>query len=191
MKNKKIIAISVVAVCIIALFALFLFSGNAGYEMSVTDTATKEKISLGESRESVEDKVGEPDDERDFLSSTLFYYDDEDLSIVYDSNDCVAYIDCSGKHYSTLKHIIVGADGEEAYKKALGKDAKSITHKAIRFYGDVNNSKAISENELKSILEDKGINDIYVMSFGVSTTDDTIERISIGNYKTVMYGQVD
>lgn len=185
MKNKKSIFIFVITVCVAVVSIVFLTLSNTGYELSVTNAETKEKITLGESRESIENKIGKSREISDFLNAEIFSYMNEAISIVYDSNDNAALIRCTNDVYSVLNDINVG-DEIKVLKQTLGKNADKLQNKTLFLSGDSEKCKAISMSDVKEKISASGYEDIYVLDFGSSTTDKTVEHIMICGYTASM-----
>lgn len=182
LKNRTTIIIfavsllAVIAVC----FAMALCA--KGYKLSITNIETKEQVALGDAREQIEEKFGEPCECSDFMGSVKCSYDDDNFYVVYGSDDCAALIVCSGEQYTTLKDISVGDDIEEV-KKALGKNAEKMLHKTLYFAGSIDNSKPVSNSEVEDLSASSGYENLYLVDFGASKST-MVDQIMLGEYET-------
>lgn len=181
MKNKKTIAILILSFCVVMvlLFALI----NTDYKLSLTNIETKTTISLGEAKESIENKLGVPCNQKEYLDSFLYFYDNGNLNIVYDSNDCVALVHYIGDEYSIGDGIKIGDDIDNAKKYY-----KILNQKTAYFI----NNKCVDKSKIDNDIKNNNINyeDIAVLNLGVNMSSESIEYFIIGNYQYVKFGKI-
>lgn len=179
MRSKKTITIFVIAFCII--MVLFFTLRNTDYKLSLANIETKATISLGETKDSIENKLGAPCNQREYLSTFQFFYDNENLSIVYDSNDCVALVRYTGDDYSIGNGFKVGDNIDDAKKYY-----KTLSQKTAYFVGN----KCVDKSTIDNKIKNNNFDDITVLNFGVNMSSDSIEYIILGNYQSVVFGSV-
>jgi outer membrane protein assembly factor BamE (lipoprotein component of BamABCDE complex) len=152
------------------------------YELSVLNVDTNSKIVLGDTKKQIENLLGEPSKTSSFFGTKRYDYDNEKIHVVYDSNECAVAIYCTGDNYSTQKAFSVGDDISKVEKKF-----KKIYNKTIYLI----NGKPADRERVDEEIKNKGYENIKVISFGSNISDETIEYIMIGEYKTVLFGLVE
>ena len=179
-KEQKAILITLCVVVISVLSACSF--GNRTFELSIVNSETKNKIAIGDTKSQIEEVLGESTGTSKFIGTESYYYDDENIMIIYDSNDRVALIHCTGDKYYTQKNIGIGnkiSDVERHINKINNKTVYLI------------NGIPVDKEAVKKEAKDNGYANIATISFGANMSDETVEYITIANYQTAMFGIVE
>lgn len=183
---KKITTIFILILCLMCTFAFFLINKQANYELSLTNAETKIQISLGEYKKDIEDKLGNPYEVTDYFGGKKCSYSNDDLYVVYDSNDIAVTIVCISDEYTFQKDICVGDDIEKV-KGVFKSDFDKFNLKSGYLYGDVQKCVVISQDNAKNrIAQTNSYDDVYIIDFGASISDKTVENIILSTYQASM-----
>lgn len=186
MKRIKMTAIFILILCLMCTFAFFLISKQANYELSLTNAEAEVKVSLGEHKKDIEGKLGHPYEITDYLGTKKYSYSNDNLYVVYDSNDIAVTIVCIGDEYAFQKDICVGDDIEKV-KDVFKSDFDKFNHKSGYLYGDVQKCVVISQDSVEEhIAQTNSYDNVYIIDFGASISDKTVESIILSTYQASM-----
>lgn len=167
---------------IICIFVLFLTGcANDQNNLSIYSVSDEKLfISIGENKEIVDERLGNPKEIKDGICTYLV--GDSELEACYDNNNNVCIISCRNSNFELNSGIKVGYNMNSVYQVY---DQSKLDNKTVYISNKNNEGKIISKNE----IDINDTSDIYIISFGSSVSSGVVDSIMIGNYKSMLFSE--